>query len=56
MHDQVTGHVGYEILGHLDVASIVDCAATFLLDPDTGEEEKLVCTTSTPWLQYVGMW
>ena len=46
MHDQVTGHVGYEILGHLDVASIVDCAATFLLDPDTGEED--------PWLQYAG--
>ena len=54
MHDQVTGHVRCEILGHRDVASIVDCAATFLLDPDTGEEEKLVCTKSTPWLQYVG--
>ena len=40
MHDHVTGHVGDEILGHLDVASIVDCAATFLLDPDTGEKRN----------------
>ena len=47
VYDKVTVHVDHEILDHLDVASIVDCAATFPLDPDVGEGEKPV-TTSTP--------
>ena len=33
MCNRVTGHVGHVILCHLDVASIIDGAATFLLNP-----------------------
>jgi len=54
MLDQTVGHMGYNVLGHLEIEPVVICRAEFILDPEISNEQKSACTSQTPWYEYKG--